>query len=271
MPWGSGQRRNNCRGKPERRLFVVFFLIFGSLIVSAAAQPSPAPRYGVVDYRVLLSCHPLMARFNPMTHRFNDSPSMPVGNPEDARKDVQTKQKEARARIQQLDEGIKSVVAKGGAGVQEAYAQHWKKRQILNDEVEALEKTEQFVAVQGNYVEGVPPAEAMIPTLQIVNRGVGRILSDLQKRYGLVAVLDSSVLLQGESNEDVSLDPPMNVHWNLWGGGTLSQEDIQRWRHLVRGTYAALLPAGRRGPFKAGFIDLTAEAAGMIRRLTGGE
>ncbi len=223
--------------------------------------------YGVVDVRVLLACHPLMAKFDAHSRRFRETASSALGDPDETRQHLEKKRNALQSELAQLDDQLKRILASGGDRAQSEYHAFWQKRSQLKEEYDLLESAREAASLQGNYVNGLPPPDTLMPIFMRISHSIRSVLRNLQTRYRLVAILDASAL-QPETPPPGTLALPAlpsNLHWNLWRGEPLGDGDIDAWMSGCRAHFAQLAPVRFARPDKAGARDLTLEALRELR------
>ena len=234
-----------------------------------SALPAIDARFGSVDYRFLLAAHPMMGKFDVTTRRFAETVSTPLSDPIHAKLELTQKSKTLLAKMNKLDEAIKKILQTRDPKAKEAYDLYWKKRRTMNEEYESVKSALESVGVQGNYHQGIPSQGNVLSVTMQINRTIRDVLTVLQKKYRLIAILDISEFRQNPP--DISSEPLIpqfssNPIWNLWQGRASSPEDWQGFKKFWKGYLQTSQQSRIQYPFHAGVVDLTQEAVTLIQK-----
>ncbi|HEY9069884.1 MAG TPA: hypothetical protein VIV61_06470 [Candidatus Ozemobacteraceae bacterium] len=238
-------------------------LVLLPLFLSPAwAGEGTSPRFGVVDYKVLLDLHPLTRLYNPQTGRFDGTVSSPVSDAAPA--ELAVRVDAIRKRMAELDAAAKPALARGGEAAAREYEAYWKRRKVLQDELELAEAAGRKAALNGEYHEGMPTPDGMMDVCVRITGTISAVLSELQRRHGLAGIMNVSPLVP-KIWEDPIAPPLLNLHWNVWYGKVADSRELAMIANSGAQFLRERFPERARMPFKAGVIDLTREAVrGML-------
>ncbi|HOY66501.1 MAG TPA: hypothetical protein PLP29_06400 [Candidatus Ozemobacteraceae bacterium] len=244
----------------NRWIAVLFLLPLG--VSSVWAGDEGKPRFGVVDYMVLLDLHPLTRLYNPQTGRFEGTVSSPVTGGGAA--DLATRIGEIRRRMVELDAAAKPVLARGGEAASREYDVYWKRRKALQDELELAEAAERKAGLSGEYHEGMPTPDGVMDVCVRITATIDAVLSELQRRHGLTGIMNVRPLVP-RIREEPAPPPLPNLHWKVWYGQPVEPWELTALANAGERLLGERFPDRARKPFKAGVIDLTMEAVrGML-------
>lgn len=262
----------------------LIILILGASATGLAAPPAtampPRPRasgqvaqVGYVDLRVLTAFHPLMARYDRQTRTVRDTPAAGVTDHEAEARRLASRSAELLAELAELERRVKPLLASSGKGEATAiYQEYWRERQSIQGEVEMVQQAMRAAAVSGNYHEGTPPADFMMPVAMRISTDIRTVLQHLQRQHQLACIIDVSVLERAGTTDEpgVATTLPSNAHWAWWGQLQSAADGdpgaFPQWLRAARPRLAAVLPGGGHRPVVAGGIDLTLEALRALRR-----
>ena len=237
----------------------------GMFLLLVLSMGGPAalsqPRYGVVDYHLLLNLHPIMRQFNVQTGRFDGTNSSPVSG--QTPEELKTRLEALKKQMTSLDDRIKSRLSRGGSGATQEYSRYWKRRQTLTEEHQLIREALLTGGLTGSLHEGVPSSETLMPICIKITQTILGILQDLQRRHGLEAIVNvGPLILNAEPPSPLPI--PFNLHWKAWAGQGLSEPEIAALRASTKDLLQTLSPRRVAMPCKAGAKDLTAEAAKLL-------
>jgi len=241
------------------------FLLNLSGILWAKEKPFQ-PKFGIVDFRLLVLAHPLILKFDPQIKRFKDTCSDFVYDKARTRVELEEKAKQTLKKVEELDKITKPILQKGGAMAKEVYSLYWRKRKYLQSEFEIYKKALETVAVDGNYHEGRTFESTVLPVVEEITKFVRDVVEDLKKKYNLLSILDVSVF--GEKIPDGEETPfviPSNLHWEIWKGSPVSSADFAKWKNSLPLSGERTVPNFPVFPIRGGALDLRKEAVELLQ------
>jgi hypothetical protein len=247
--------------------------LFGLAPVFAA---EPGPRWGMVDYRLLLLAHPLMARYDHGTRRFAETVSGFVIHAEAMIETLNARLKALLEKKKGLEKKAKPLLLKGGdSGAPfSEYGLFWRQKRFLDDEIQVVQDAIASASLQRSYDAGRTSESSMVPMLNTMNDWILEVTRDLRKKHNLRAVLDVSAftgknaLIRRYTAEQTDIFIPgvnPNLHWELWKGNPVPREAALVWVKKVREGLPRLVPAVTEFPIRAGVADLRQEAFELLR------
>lgn len=244
---------------------VLVFLVL--TFFSSGSFAIETPVYGVVDYRILLAVHPMMAKLNPQTQRFEETVSSPFSNPEERKKSLEISANRILEKMKNLDSQIKKIISTPANNSKDAYNTYWKKRNNLNLEYKLVCDALGKVTSTGDYSpSGLPEEETLVPILQVINGSIKDVLLQLQKKHKLVVILDSSIFFPSLESISGENGPVANIHWNIWNNKPISSEEWKALKSSWNLKLSKIRPSVNKNPFKAGFKILTSEAVKLLKQ-----
>lgn len=249
---------------------IAIFVLSSVTFSLAQDKPRPmSPKFGFVDYRLLLMAHPLMKKFRPDIKRFRDTASDFVLDKNMRFAELDEKISSATLQLSRLETKMKPLIKSGGEKARTAYSLFWKKRTYLEREIELLKKTRAETNIDGNYISGRTSENTLNPVADHIVKTVQDIVEDLRQKHELVAVIDISCLEDPPRLSQDQFNPPGNKHWEIWSGSNISFSEISGWLNSMDDSFfSKSFPQFKLSPFRAGMLDLREEGVRLLLEIT---